>query len=254
MFGTAYFASNIDEYYMVLNNPNLSIGIIDDNAEKYKVRTQNGQSVMPRTGIVMLSSLLPPPEAITAYIDGRTVDASRIYSNYLNTDNTAQNIISVLLKLFFVGRNIVLFIPRDEATSIQFASVLSSYLYRIFGVQIGNIRNMRSAITNPNRIQYSNMLDMLYLYDNISFPVYCKNHPIDIIASNGVINKIIAIDSNMLNHNVSRFNNFNDAVQYAMDIIKCMQCDTVVNTCMVNNTPEKKKLRSVIRFKKDDKE
>ena len=37
MFGVSYFASNADEYFMVLNNQNFSLGIIDDNPEKYKV-------------------------------------------------------------------------------------------------------------------------------------------------------------------------------------------------------------------------
>ena len=31
MFGVSYFASNADEYFMVLNNQNFSLGIIDDN-------------------------------------------------------------------------------------------------------------------------------------------------------------------------------------------------------------------------------
>lgn len=191
MFGVGYFASNADDYFMVLNNPNFSVGIIDDNPEKYKVRDRLGLSRMPRKDVVMLSSLLPPPEAVSAYVDGRVDIGADIYYRFLNSDVTAQNIISVLLKVFFTGRNMVLFIPRDEATSIKFVPVLGTYFLKTFGIFIGDIRNPSSSSSNPDPVQFANVLSCLYLYDNLSFLDFCMNYPEGVIINQVISNKII---------------------------------------------------------------
>lgn len=230
MFGVGYFASNVDEYFMVLNNPNFSVGIIDDNPEKYKVRNQFGLSVMPRKDVVMLSSLLPPPEAISAFIDGDPTEGANIYYNFLNSDTTVQNIISVLLKLFFIGRNIVLFVPRDESTSIRFIPVLADYLLDIFGIRIGDIRNPNSAISNPSMMQFANIIKCLYLYNNLSFLDFCMNYPID-IPINEVVSKKVISDNNINIFTISNWANTNeptmaDVVAYANAYVKGIRDNT----------------------------
>jgi len=239
MFGLGYFASNADEYFMVLNNPNFSLGIIDDNPEKYKVRNQFGVATMPRKGVVMLSSLLPPPEAISAYLDGRPNDGANIYYNFLNNDNTCQNIISVLLKLFYTGRSIVLFIPRDEVTSINFISVFRDYLFDMFGVKIGDIRNINTAFVNPNIGQYANMINCLYLYDNLSFMDFCMQYPDNCVMSDSVSNKIV-IDNKINIDDIANYFgkpttnlNMNDIENYASAYTKSIRDNTrkgIMNT------------------------
>lgn len=219
MFGVSYFATNVDEYFMVLNNPSFNLGIIDDNPAKYEVRDYLGVASMPRKGVVMLSSLLPPPEAVTVFLDGRDDIGANIYTQFLNTDITAQNIISVLLKVLFTGRNIVLFIPRDEATSISFVPVLGNYFFQTFGICIGDIRNPASASSRPNEIQYANILNCLYLYDNISYIEFCAYFPDNIIINEVVSNKIITDNHVMVTDLIAATGNntpnTNDIVRYA---------------------------------------
>lgn len=230
MFGVGYFASNADEYFMVLNNQNFSLGIIDDNPEKYKVRNQFGVSVMPRKGVVMLSSLLPPPEAISAYLEGRYDIGANIYGNFLNNDVTCQNIISVLLKLFYTGRNIVLFVPKDEATSLNFIPVLGNYLFNLFGVRVGDIRNPQSAFTNPNEVQFANMLNCMYLYDNLSFIDLCMHFPDNICMNEAMANKIIA-DNKITLEDIVRYSNnpsptMEDIVNFANGYARSIRSNT----------------------------
>lgn len=260
MFGVGYFASNADEYFMVLNNPNFSLGIIDDNPEKYKIRNQFGLSVMPRKGVVMLSSLLPPPEAITAYLEGRYDIGANIYGNFLNNDNTCQNIISVLLKLFYTGRNIVLFVPRDESTSLNFIPVLGDYLYNLFGVRIGDIRNLQSAFTNPNPSQMANMLNCMYLYDNISFTDYCMHYPDHIAMNEAVSNKILIdnkiIDTTIALDDLVKFSNnpspsMSDVINYANCYARSIRNNT--NRGIMETNKEYRQVISVVPKDSDKK-
>lgn len=238
MFGVSYFSTNVDEYFMVLNNPAFNLGIIDDNPAKYQVRNQFGVTTMPRKGVVMLSSLLPPPEAVTVFLDGRDDIGANVYTNFLNTDLTAQNIISVLLKVLFTGKNIVLFIPRDEATSISFVPVLGNYFFQMFGICIGDIRNPASASSRPNELQYANILNCMYLYDNLSYIEFCSYFPENIVINEAVSNKIITDNNISLNDVIAATNNMSptmqDIVRYANEYARRTKYNMYTTAANVN--------------------
>jgi hypothetical protein len=190
MWGATYFTSNYDELYMTQTNPNFNIVIIDDDRRRYEViEPSTGKYRLPDR-VSFMSVLLPPYEAMSAYIDGRILDSENIYSQYLYADYVVAQCLSAILTAVFHGKQLLFFIPADEDIAFEFSRILFGYIQSAYGLRIGRLGIPQSGIPMPTVYQMGAMIELMYDMNNANFDEFVINFPEGLIPSGFTIDKI----------------------------------------------------------------
>lgn len=86
--------------------------------------------------LLMASVLLPPYEALSAYIDGDQQGFNNIYCDYLSTYDCDNFITMILASWLVVGRDVIIFIEKENSDIGNISGVFLSYIFNTFGVTI----------------------------------------------------------------------------------------------------------------------
>ncbi|MBQ8130867.1 MAG: hypothetical protein IJ193_00070 [Bacilli bacterium] len=191
--------SNVEEKNMALSNPNYRVVVMDDEPYKY-FQLINGEYALPRTESV-IPVLLPPHEAIDAYIEGDYETSNKIYEEYLFTNPNVQHCLNTIFTLLFNNIAVLLFIPQDAEPVWSVINTFINYLYGRYGIVTTTSANSIPCMDpeNYDTDLYSVLIDLLYTYDTIPVSEYCLQYPIEYIntMSEQAITKICFKECNL---------------------------------------------------------
>lgn len=190
MWGATYFTSNYEELYMAQANPNFNIIIIDDDRRRYEIMDPSTGNYRLPDRVSFMSVLLPPFDSVSAYIDGRLLDAENIYNQYLYADYVVAQNLSAILAAVFYGKHLLFFIPPDEEISFDFSRVLFAYIQSNYGLRIGQISIPQSGLPMPTVYQLGAMIELMYDMGNAPFDIFVMNYPDGLMPSQFTIDKI----------------------------------------------------------------
>lgn len=160
-------------------------GIISMTGDSQTINTaiQNGytvvcmkESIEPNEylgpNVIYASILLPPFEAVSAYLDTEDLLAKQIYFDYLST-REPDMYICALLAASLKGINIVIYIDKDMY-EIGFAGMFHEFLLMTYGVNINSCETQNFGFI-PTAIGV--ILSKLYLYDFMDFDSFFMMYP-----------------------------------------------------------------------------
>lgn len=134
--------------------------------------THNYQEFINVTNASVASVLLPPYEAVMQELDGNLMAFKDIYYTYLST-NEPHQIIALILRALFNGKNILLYCTKDES-KMNYMKFLLMYLYENFGIIVGTQNNPFGFDPRYELI----ILNVLYLNNLMNADEYLSNYPI----------------------------------------------------------------------------
>jgi hypothetical protein len=205
-WGKVFFGTTEDDVRLAIANQVTIIAMADDNVAQYK-----------RLGCVVLGSLLPPYQSICAEIDGDLQNAAQIYFEYLYGEQCMASFASIFMALANM-KDIMFFVPPDEAKNLSFSEVFLRFMNMTFGVMFNDIKmpNICESINNNNRSGTAAIIDLLFTYKYIGIETYAKLLPVGEMPSQSAIPHILE------NFNY-RFSNMNDCINYCMQIIESIR-------------------------------
>ena len=112
---------------------------------------------LPHPNCSLLSSILPPYEAIDAYINKCPYIGREFYLQYLASQEK-DNVIAVMLSALQSNqRNLLIFVEREPNRELYILYTIAEFFFTAFGVQMGQYghldkpaRNVRSPMTDYN--------------------------------------------------------------------------------------------------------
>lgn len=180
MWGKVFYTNSIRDALTACSYGIKVIAIDDENTIEHK-----------SSGIIVLSVLLPPFEAINQELNGNKRDSYNIYMNYLINTDICREAFGVILTALFYGKTILFYIAPDQAKNLDYGNILFNYLYNEFGITFGSLMDQNSGemINTPDKI--CNRLNMMYATNSIPYEIYCNNYPMQFCPSREVALKII---------------------------------------------------------------
>jgi len=156
-WGRVFLSCNWNELSNALYN-NIKVVVLDDDTEKYR-----------RIGCNIMSMLLPPYEAIDAECNQQFELAGQIY----------QDPIANIIAATYVEKDILIFVPPDEAKSLSFINVLAETLYSVYGIPCATLSDPTSNpfYDDTNLYTLSNRVELMYACNIISLDTLCDCHP-----------------------------------------------------------------------------
>jgi hypothetical protein len=166
-WGRVFLSYNWNELSNALYN-NIKVVVLDDDTEKYR-----------RIGCNIMSMLLPPYEAIDAECNQQFELAGQIYQDYLLRSENALAPIANIIAATYVEKDILIFIPPDEAKSLSFINVLAETLYSVYGIPCATLSDPTSNpfYDDTNLYTLSNRVELMYACNIISLDTLCDCHP-----------------------------------------------------------------------------
>lgn len=123
-------------------------------------------------GCVVLSSLLPPPEAITDILNGNVPMGIQRYKAYLASPGREEVVVSLLAALVQKSRNFVLYAEYDPDVEFHILETIMSFFAEAFGVIIGWYKDPRRPATSIRTPEFDyRIADLLFTngkYDPVS--------------------------------------------------------------------------------------
>lgn len=140
--------------------------------------------IYKQRGCLVISSLLPPPEAITDIINGNLPLGIQKYKAYLADPAQEAMIVCLLAAIVQKPRPLLLYCEYDPDVEFHILETLYSFFLESFGVVIGWYGDPRRPATSikDNRFSYS-LADLLFVNNYISRVDYAKELPADAIPS-----------------------------------------------------------------------
>lgn len=112
---------------------------------------------LPHPNCSLLSSILPPYEAIDAYLNKRPDIGREFYLQYLASQEKDPVIAVMLSALQSNQRNLLIFVEPDPNREFYILDTIAEFFFTAFGVQMGQYghldkpaRNVRSPMTDYN--------------------------------------------------------------------------------------------------------
>ena len=166
-WGRVFLSCNWNELSNALYN-NIKVVVLDDDTEKYR-----------RIGCNIMSMLLPPYEAIDAECNQQFELAGQIYQDYLLRSENALAPIANIIAATYVEKDILIFVPPDEAKSLSFINVLAETLYSVYGIPCATLSDPTSNpfYDDTNLYTLSNRVELMYAWNIISLDTLCDCHP-----------------------------------------------------------------------------
>ena len=134
--------------------------------------------------VVEASVLMPPYQAMLAYVDGDMARFKIEYANYLINTEAVRTLTAIIGKALLNGVNITLFIPKDEAQ--LFADSLLEYMLGAFGIMVGT--SERQFILLGNASIFINQA--CYIANIITLDEFLANVPRDPALFESVAHKV----------------------------------------------------------------
>lgn len=133
---------------------------------------------------VVISSLLPPPEAISAILDGNLQLGQQKYLAYLADSAREETIVCILAALHQQPRNFLLFTEYDSDTEFHIIDTLRSFFFQAFGIVIGDYKNPNLPAGSINDPKYNfTLADLLFINGYIPKEMYVTMLPLDAVPS-----------------------------------------------------------------------
>jgi hypothetical protein len=166
-WGRVFLSCNWNELSNALYN-NIKVVVLDDDTEKYR-----------RIGCNIMSMLLPPYEAIDAECNQQFELAGQIYQDYILRSENALAPIANIIAATYVEKDILIFVPPDEAKSLSFINVLAETLYSVYGIPCATLSDPTSNpfYDDTNLYTLSNRVELMYACNIISLDTLCDCHP-----------------------------------------------------------------------------
>lgn len=126
----------------------------------------------------IMSNLLPPPEALTAYIDGNVQLGKQIYTQYLLSKGREESIAVLLAALHKKPLNFLIYVEYEPNQEFHILETLIEFFYNVFGIVIG-IYGSKNCVPNvlPSAPTDFTILDILFCNGYISKEEYAMSQP-----------------------------------------------------------------------------
>lgn len=164
---------------------------------------ENYDGIEDIPNIALASVLLPPYSAICAEMDGNIQAFYQEYFIHLGSKE-ADATICLLMAAAVRGINIALYVPKEEATNLHFATAFVQYLHDTYGITVGTEQNPFAYDQAFDPVIYSR----LYLHDFISYQEFFVAFPANCLIPEMVIPKLAS------EMQVCMFDNMQDYVNY----------------------------------------
>ena len=139
--------------------------VVADEPEQYNIPGKIGGSL-----------LVPPYEALAAFVEGDEERFRFEYLNYLSTNITVNRFINIILQALMAGTNIIILLDREGP---KFDILLKDYFMMFFGILLGDESNQFTFDLN----YIPAILNKLYMDDDIPINnflgLYPENIPFD---------------------------------------------------------------------------
>ena len=97
--------------------------------------THNYRQMIDASNAMEASILLPPHDALSAELDNNMQDFEAIYYSYLSTNNMASEIIAMILRVLYNGKNIMFYLTKSES-EMAYMKYFIEYFRRYLGIII----------------------------------------------------------------------------------------------------------------------
>lgn len=124
------------------------------------------------SAIITAGALLPPMESIQYELDGRLLESSTLYNQYLMSEE-ADPFILIILAAAIKQIPIAIMFGKEEM-ELQFPKVFLDFLFNTYGVVIGIINVIQPYIIEQV-MPYN--LARLYCMNIIDYPTFMEKHP-----------------------------------------------------------------------------
>ena len=165
-------------------------------------------------GCVVISSLLPPPEAITDIINGNLPMGIAKYKQYLASPNREETVVCLLAALFQKPRGFLLYCEYDSDAEFHILETISSFFMEVFGIIIGVYRNPKFPATSVKDPAFDyRIADLLFVNNFIDRAMFAMMIPPNAIPSPRAC-------SVLLRHINYGFNTMEDCVRACMGMLQ----------------------------------
>lgn len=162
--------------------------VLADDTDQYKY-----------TQFLVASILLPPYESAEADAMGEIQKADQLYMQYLSRPDISK-VLTTLVAALYSGKNLALYIPKDESTQFRFGIGLITYMSTVFGINIGDhvgyrgpngplFSSVPSVSMNPS--YEAARIGAMYAFDMIDLTTFAMEFPEGITPSKDICLKII---------------------------------------------------------------
>lgn len=170
-------------------------------------------SSMDYPNCVIMSSLLPPPDAISDILNGNKPMGIQRYINYLMDPAREESVVCLLAALYQKPTNFLLYTEYDADNEFNILASLANFLANAFGVVVGKYKdpnNLAGSIATPG-FDFT-IADLLYVNHFISIQEYAMMTPLDAIPTARACSEI-------LRHINYGFNSMEDCVRACLGMI-----------------------------------
>lgn len=181
-------------------------------------------------GCVVISSLLPPPEAITEMLNGNLAGGIQIYKSYLASSNREETMVCLLAALHQKPMGFLLYSEYDPDKEFHILETICSFLGEAFGIIVGVFGNPKFPATSVRNPQFDyRIADLLFVNNFINREMYAMMTPPDAVPSPRACQAL-------LRHINYGFNSMEDCVRACLAMLNDirMECQTgKINPMMI---------------------
>lgn len=180
--------------------------------------------IYSQRGCVVLSSLLPPPEAITDILNGNVPMGIQKYKAYLAAPGREEVVVSLLAALVQKPRAFLLYSEYDPDIEFHILETIMSFFAEAFGIIIGWYGDPKRPATSIRAPQYDYTLsDLMFSNHFITAQTYAMTIPPDAIPSP----KACQILLSRVNYG---FNSMEDCVKVCMAMLSDLRVEAKTGT------------------------
>ena len=164
-------------------------------------------------GCIAMSSLLPPPDAISEILNGNLALGIQKYKMYLASSAREEIMVCLIAALVQQPRGILLYAEYDPDLEFNILETVSSFITEAFGIIVGRYQDPRfpaGSIGTPNYI--FTMADLLFVNGYISMKNYAMMLPHGSVPSDRACQMI-------LRHMNYGFNTMDECIRACMAMI-----------------------------------
>ena len=168
-------------------------------------------SSMNYPNCAIMSSLLPPPDAIADILNGNVPMGIQRYINYLMDPAREDTVVCLLAALYQKPTNFLLYADYEADNEFHILSTLSNFLGNAFGIIVGQYKVTPAGSIACPAHDYT-IADLLYVNHYISVQEYAMMIPPDAVPSARACSEI-------LKHINYGFNSMEDCVRACLGML-----------------------------------
>ena len=174
----------------------------------------------------VISSLLPPPDAISCILDGNLQLGQQKYLAYLADSAREDTVVCILAALHQHPRNFLLYTEYDPDQEFHILETLRTFFFQAFGIIIGDYKNPKLPAGSINDPRYNfTLADLLFINGYIPKEMYVGMLPPNAVPSPRAI-------SILLRHINYGFQTMDECVKACMAMIENTRRE--IQTGMIN--------------------